>query len=68
MSKRIVYYKCGGPEVLRWEDETVAAPARGQVLVRKDADARPLCFRPPAPGSARPRVSRLSAPHPASYN
>lgn len=34
MSKRIVYDRYGGPEVLRWEDEAVAAPARGQVLVR----------------------------------
>lgn len=36
MSKRIVYYEHGGPEVLRWEDETVAEPARGQVLVRNE--------------------------------
>lgn len=36
MSKRIVYYEHGGPEVLRWEDETVPDPARGQVLVRNE--------------------------------
>lgn len=36
MSKRIVYYKYGGPEVLRWEDEPVAAPGCGQVLVRNE--------------------------------
>lgn len=36
MSKRIVYYEHGGPEVLRWEDETVVDPARGQVLVRNE--------------------------------
>lgn len=36
MSKRIVYYDYGGPEVLRWEDEPVAVPARGQVLVRNE--------------------------------
>lgn len=33
MSKRIVYYEHGGPEVLRWEDEIVPVPAHGQVLV-----------------------------------
>lgn len=33
MSKRIVYYKHGGPEVLCWEDETIADLAHGQVLV-----------------------------------
>ncbi|MFD2238203.1 NADP-dependent oxidoreductase [Aureimonas populi] len=36
MSKRIVYYEHGGPEVLRWEDETVPEPAHGQVLVRNE--------------------------------
>lgn len=36
MSKRIVYFEHGGPEVLRWEDETVPEPARGQVLVRNE--------------------------------
>lgn len=36
MSKRIVYYEHGGPEVLRWEDETVPDPAHGQVLVRNE--------------------------------
>ncbi|MFA3777095.1 NADP-dependent oxidoreductase [Yersinia sp. 1652 StPb PI] len=36
MSKRIVYYEHGGPEVLRWEGETVPDPARGQVLVRNE--------------------------------
>lgn len=36
MSKRIVYYEHGGPEVLRREDETVPEPACGQVLVRNE--------------------------------
>ncbi len=36
MSKRIVYYEHGGPEVLRWEDEDVATPAPGHVLVRNE--------------------------------
>lgn len=36
MSKRIVYYEHGGPEVLRWEDETVPVPAHDQVLVRNE--------------------------------
>ncbi|MFT3691234.1 NADP-dependent oxidoreductase [Paenirhodobacter sp.] len=36
MSKRIVYYEHGGPEVLRWEDEAIPTPAPGQVLVRNE--------------------------------
>lgn len=36
MSKRIVYYEHGAPEVLRWEDERVPEPSGGQVLVRNE--------------------------------
>ena len=37
MSKAIVLYEKGGPEVMRWEDVTVGEPGPGQVRVRHTA-------------------------------
>ena len=37
MTKAIRIRQTGGPEVLRWEDETVPPPGAGQVLVRNEA-------------------------------
>lgn len=36
MSRRIAYHQYGGPEVVRWEEEDVADPGRGQVRVRNE--------------------------------
>ena len=37
MTKAIVIHETGGPEVLRWEDVQVPAPAAGQVAIRHTA-------------------------------
>jgi NADPH2:quinone reductase len=37
MTKAIRIHKTGGPEVLSWEDVTVGAPGKGEVLIRQAA-------------------------------
>ncbi len=58
MSKAIRIHQTGGVEVLKWEDDTVAAPGPGQVLVRhtaigvnySDVYARKGMYPVPLPG------------------
>ena len=37
MSFAIRFHQTGGPEVLRWEEVEVGAPAPGEVLIRHEA-------------------------------
>ncbi|HVO17247.1 MAG TPA: quinone oxidoreductase, partial [Alphaproteobacteria bacterium] len=37
MTKAIRVHQAGGPEVLRWEEVSVAEPGKGQVRVRHSA-------------------------------
>jgi NADPH2:quinone reductase len=39
VTKAIRFYQTGGPDVLKWEDVTVAAPGQGQVRIRQTAVA-----------------------------